>query len=311
MDLRLNDVLVRHHVLVPSDNPFQKRARLLQALWREGQGLPVGEHRGQPLGSRLAMPAAKDTLANYLTETIRAVVRREVLDPERSQGKLYGQPRIFNDLLSSQPLCFNLFGELQEDLGLASRALRRVTQGRIERVTAIAFEHSPGRRDSRYTGDRSAFDVFVEYATSRGRRGFAGVEVKYHESLGDEPAPHRERYDELAAAMGCFVADASDRLKNKPLQQIWRDHLLAGSLLLDEKAGCADGFFAFLHPKDNEPCVRASESYRACLANGETFVPWTLEALVDAIKLEGGGSWVESFARRYLAFNTIDSLLAS
>ena len=113
-------VLADHDVLVPTDNSFQRRARLLQALWREEQGLPVGEHRGRRLGSRLAMPAAKEELSNYLTDTIRAVVRAEVLDAARGQGKLYGQPRIFNDLLSSQPLCFNLFGELQQDLPLAS-----------------------------------------------------------------------------------------------------------------------------------------------------------------------------------------------
>lgn len=207
--------LTRHHVLVPTDNPFQRRARLLQALWREEQGLPIGEHRGRLLGSRLTMPSAKDDLTNYLTDTIRGVVRREVLDPKRSEGKLYGQPRIFNDLLSSQPLCFNLFGELQQDLELATRALRRMTSGCIDAVTAIGFEHSPGRRDAKYTGDRSAFDVFVEYKTEEGSRGFAGIEVKYHESLGDAPTPHRDRYDEVAAKMGYFDNAMFSRLKDE------------------------------------------------------------------------------------------------
>jgi hypothetical protein len=126
-------LLAEHHVLVPTDNPFQRRARLLQALWRHEQGLPIGEHRGRPLGSRLALPAAKVTLSNYITDGVRDVVRREVLDRDRAKDKLYGQPRIFNDLLSSQPLCFNLFGELQRDLALATRALRRMTEGRSMR----------------------------------------------------------------------------------------------------------------------------------------------------------------------------------
>jgi hypothetical protein len=39
-------------------------------------------------------------------------VRREVIHPGRDRSKLYGQPRIFNDLLSIQPLSFNLFAEL-------------------------------------------------------------------------------------------------------------------------------------------------------------------------------------------------------
>src|SRR5438552_10657859 len=95
---------VRLHAAVPSDNAFQRKARLLQARWRDREGLPIGLHRGIPLGSRLDMPFARESLANYLTENVRSVVRREVLDPVRSRGKLFGQPRIFCDLLSSQPM---------------------------------------------------------------------------------------------------------------------------------------------------------------------------------------------------------------
>jgi hypothetical protein len=256
------------------------------------------------------MPEAKDRLSNYLTDAVRDVIRREVLDPVRCAGKLFGKPRIWNDLLSSQPLCFNLFGELEGDLALASRVMRRMTDGRIDRATAIRFEHSPGRGDAKYTGDRSAFDVFVEYVTSTGVCGFAGIEVKYHEGLNDKPAPHRPRYDELAAAMGCFNGNALGRLRQKPIQQVWRDHLLAGSLLLDRERAYGDGFFVFLYPMDNENCSRAVAMYSTCLITRASFTPWTLEALIGAIKAEGGGAWVESFADRYLAFDKIERLLA-
>ena len=299
------DEVKRHDVLVPTDNPFQRRARLLQALWREEKGLPIGEHRGRTLGSRLPMPSAKNDLANYLKDTIRNVVRREVLDRKRSAGKLYAKPRIFNDVLSSQPLCFNLFGELQQDLQLATRALRSMTGGRIDEVKAIGFEHSPGPGDPRYTGDRSALDAFVEYTTPRGTRGFAGIEVKYHESLADKPTPHRARYDVVARKMGCFEDAAVSRLKAKPLQQIWRDHLLVGSLRLDETQGYADAFFAFLYPKDNDCCSRAVASYRECLRDDTSFTAWTLEAIVDAIRAAGAGAWIDTLAARYLAFDVI------
>jgi hypothetical protein len=42
------------------------------------------------------------------------------------EAKLFAQPRIFDDLLSSQPLRFNLFGELTRDLALASRVMHRL-----------------------------------------------------------------------------------------------------------------------------------------------------------------------------------------
>ena len=46
-----DEELDRHHVLVRTDDAFQRRARLRQALWREERGLPIGQHGGRPLGS--------------------------------------------------------------------------------------------------------------------------------------------------------------------------------------------------------------------------------------------------------------------
>ncbi len=193
--MSLDDLARRATAFEKSDTEvFQRRARTLQSLWREEMGYEIGEHRrgdkSRPLGSRLPMPWAKETLANYITPTIRDVVRAEVEDADRSKGKLYGKPRIYNDLLSSQPLCFNLFGELTRDLASASKLVAEMTQGRFTGVTAIDFEWSPGRSDDKYTGDRSAFDVFISCMSSAGGRAFIGIEVKYHESLRDKAGRH-------------------------------------------------------------------------------------------------------------------------
>lgn len=207
---------------------FQRRARVLQSIWREEQGYACGEHLSRPLGSRLAMPCAEDTLASFLTDRVREVVRHEVIDPTVSRGKLFAKPRMFNDLLSSQPLAFNLFAELCLDLALASHLVSEFTGGRFRDVRSILFEYSPGRSDPRYTADRSAFDVFLECTTSTGGRGFVGVEVKYHENLLGPPGEPRARYDEIAEMMACFGPGTRAALTAPPLQQIWRDHLLAG-----------------------------------------------------------------------------------
>jgi hypothetical protein len=302
---KLRSLAEEHQVLVSADTTFQRKARVLQALWREARGLPIGDHRGRPLGSRIAMPMAQQQLLNFLTDTTRDVVRREVLDPVRSRGKLFGQPRIFDDLLSSQPMAFNLFGELQANLDLASSAFARLTNGRVGRVTAIEFEHAPGRGDLRFTADRSAFDVYVEFTGSAGTRGFIGIEVKYHEGLGDQPAPHRPRYDEVAGAMGSFRLDARTLLKEKPLQQIWRDHLLAGSLLLDRHSNFGEGLFVFLYPEQNDRCARAVALYRGCLTDASTFQAWTLESVVEVLRDLEAGAWLEAFADRYVGFSKI------
>jgi hypothetical protein len=304
---RLEQVAAEHHAFERTDkSQFQRRARLLQSLWREQQGLPVGEHRRRKLGSRLPMPEAETHLWNFVSEKTKDVVREEVLGPTSGEGKLYGRPRIFNDLLSSQPLCFNLFAELQCNLPLATNVMRAVSDGRIQTVTSVQFEHSPGRGDARYLGDRSAFDVFVTFDTPSGGRGFVGIEVKYHEHLLGEAATHRERYDEVAALMDCFGQERQ-RLREQPLQQLWRDHMLAG--ILRHEAKYADGFFMLLYPAHNLHCQRAVDSYRVCLTSTESFQPLTLERFAEVLKEHGPEKWASRIYDRYVDFTKIDALL--
>ncbi len=302
------DSLRAHHVLVSTDNPFQRRARLLQALWREAQGLPIGEHRGQPLGSRLPMPRAQERLENFLTDNVRDCVRQEVVEASTSDGRLIQPDRLFANLLSSQPLCFNLFAELQTDTVLATSVFARLLPGRIGEVTAIRFEHSPGRGDLRFTGDRSAHDVFVEYTSPSGRRGFVGIEVKYHEAMRDKPSKPQRRRDEIADAMGIFRPESRAALADKPLEQMWRDHLLAGSLVLAD-VGFDEGTFAFVYPVRNDRCAAAVARYAETLTDGGTFRPWTLESVVEALEAERDAAWVGEVRARYLDFDRVDALL--
>jgi hypothetical protein len=244
------------------------------------------------------MPEAQEHLWNYPTENVRSVVRREVLNATRSRGKLFARPRIFNDLLSSQPLCFNLFGELALDLELASRTFQHLTHGRIARVLSIGFEHSPGRGDVTYTGDRSAFDVFVEYASATGAPGFVGIEVKYHEDLGDAAAPHRARYDELARGCKWWREDSLERLRAKPIQQMWRDHLLVAAILAAHRDRFEEGFFSICSPRMNEACKQAIRAYRGCVAEEHSFAEWSLEEIVAAIASSGPLLWLRELTDR-------------
>ena len=300
---QLDKLAKRLDVLEKNDkNQFQRRARILQSLWREKHGYPIGEHRGRPLGSTLAMPWAKDSLANFLDDTIRDVVRREVLDKEKSKGKLYGKPRIFSNLLSSQPLAFNLFAHLQQDLPLATKVLGHLTEGRCAEVTAIEFEHSPGRGDERYTGDKSAFDVYVMFTGVNGEKGFIGIEVKYHESLSDSPSDHKPRYDEVAEMMGYFAPEHREKLKQKPLQQIWRDHLLAGAH--KHVDGFDDGLFVLLYPEANVACDKVAKNYGDCLTCRQTYEAWTLGQFRDAVDMFADASWMRELTARYLNFDS-------
>lgn len=302
------EFLQQHHVAVDSDRPWQRLLRLMQAMWREDVSLPIGTHisarRGsRKLGSRIAMPHAQEELANYLTETIREVVRNEVgSEGAKAAGKLYSEPRIYDDLLSSQPLCFNLFAELKADRDhrLASSVARHLWPGRVTRITRIEFEHSPGRGDAAYTGNRSAFDVYLEHDCPDGGRGFIGIEVKYHENLVVKQAENRTRTDQVAEESGVFASEELERLRKPPLQQIWFDHLLALSM---RSVGEWDrGLFVFLHPAANQRCHRVVDDYERTLVDAETFQRLTLEELVAVLRLYSSADWIAEFHRRYLDY---------
>lgn len=322
-DRSLNELANKMKSFVASDNRFQRRARILQAMWREAMGYDIGpRHDGSPdeilgpddeLGSRLPVKWAEETLANYLTNNIRNVVREE-LDAAKhaasehdEKGKVFKRPRIFNDLLSSQPLCFNLFAELKVDMELATSVFRTMMPDRIEKVTKILFEHSPGRGKVEYLGDGSAFDVFVEYDAVDGSAGFVGIEVKYHENLSEQPAKHKYRYTEVATFMGCFHTAQMSHLREKPLQQIWRDHLLGGSMLVRGEYKC--GSFVFMYPAGNTCCREAVRDYRDCLSDSSTFDAWTLEEFVSVLSQHTDGAWVSELRKRYLGFERLQGAM--
>lgn len=299
------------HTCRESGNTFQRRARLMQSIWREERGYPMGistdANPPRPIGSVLEAGWAEVTLANFLTETIRDVVRGE-LEPVKKRGKLCEEERLLRNCLSSQPMCFNLFAELQCDLELATAVVRDMVGCEIDRVTGVEFEYSPGRGDARYTADSSAFDVLFRFDTRRGGRGLLGIEVKYHEKLNASVAKHRPRYDEVSSVMGCFAPDPEGRLRKNPLQQIWHTHLLAGSMI--DADAYEVGHFGVLRPRDNATCARGVAEYRACLTDEKTFSEWLLEDVVQVLRRHTDASWVEAFWDRYLDFGKVDRELA-
>jgi hypothetical protein len=293
------EILKAHHAFVAGDNAWQQRARLTQALWRERKDVPAGLHRDAPLGSRLTTTDGEPpTLANYLSAPAKRQVKAAVA-AARESGALLSRPRLWVDLLSSQPLCFNLFGPLAEDLDLATASLRLLWP-HIDQVTEIKFEWSPGRGDEHYTGNRSAFDVFVAYQNATGR-GFLGIEVKYHENLrGTAATDQKQRYPKIAAAQGVFRDDALSALQMLPLQQLWLDHLLALQLRASPVDGWDEGTFVFLSPAGNVDCTAAALRYSHALTDTTTFDARTLDELVQAIRLVADDPWADAVYERYL-----------
>lgn len=282
-----------------SDTEWQARLRALQSWYRENVlQTEAGLDRNQrPRGNLL--PAEARRGLNFLTPAIADFVE-EWLPSAKETRALIDEDRLWRNLLSSMPLAFNLFVPLRNDLGLASRVFELVSDGRVSRVTGIDFEYSPGRGDIRYTEDGTAFDVYVEFVTESQAKGFIGIEVKYHEDLRSDKAEKRERYSQIAKEMNCFHESRLNQLHDPPLGQIWRNHLLAGSLKIE--GPYQEGQFAMVYPSTNLACGQAVEEYQECLTDSRTFQVWHLEQLADAVNQVSSSDWIESFISRYLDF---------
>ncbi|MHB1318697.1 MAG: PGN_0703 family putative restriction endonuclease [Anaerolineae bacterium] len=292
----------------PETTAFKRWARLHQALWRESRGLEIGtqpmrpkpDGPSRPLGSRIELGVAMRTGANFLSDAVRQSVARRLGKPQPYQT-LNGD-RLYCDLLSSMPMCFNLFAELQADLSLANRAVHTWWPDTPGTVTHVCFEWSPGRRlEGQYLENSSAFDVAFVLALCDGKEGVLGVETKYHEDCRKEKCPtseRLERYKCVTAASGIMAPECVDQILGTDLQQVWLDHLLAASMPLHESRNWGWAGFALVHPAGNPSYARATERYRTLLSAPSSLRVNTIESLIEADVLPDAAA--TAFVERYL-----------
>lgn len=302
-DAQLDEGLLRQHLVhVAGENAWQQRARLAQSLWREDHGWDPGSRAqdyvdptADRLGSRLSSADA-EMGSNFLTR--RAFDRAEFEVTHKESGALMSRARLQHDLLSSQPLCFSIFAELDNDPDLATRVLQELIPHL--RLTGIAgpvlFEHSPGRGEPAYGGDASAFDVAIPYTSELGV-GLLAIEVKYHENLAQAD---RKTPDFTGWFPECELQHAA-QLVRPPLVQLARDHRLARAVARNDASNYPAGVtWVLLYPARNSAVSHAIASYRRLMPNARDITPITLEALVAACQRHTTDSWPELLRARYL-----------
>lgn len=306
-------ILKAHKVDEASDSRFMCAARLLQALWREEKGLPIGTHRDikgkcRKLGSRIDPQSAKNG-SNFLSPEIAKLTYRECV--YREIGALIDEERLWTNMLSSQPLCFNLFGPLKLDNEQANRYFRHLFPDYVESVDGIYFEHSPGRGKPDFTDDYTAFDVFVVVQTVDGQKGFIAIEVKYTESMSEPPATLRPRYDELSGRMGVYNAPGAPALRCNPLQQLWREHMLSKTMI--ENGLYQSGRFIVIYPRQNNLCAGAMHAYQSHLVSDDPavsgFQAVTLDHCIEAFRAIGDADMATALHNRYLDFERVERVI--
>lgn len=303
------------------DTRFRACARLQQALWLGRQQIPTGHHqdrtgRARRLASRLS-PAAALAGRNFLTPDLAELAHRVIAYQE--PGAFIARDRVLANAIGSTSLCLNAMGFLAMDLDLAAKVLRQLLPDQdIDTVTAVHFEHSPARRSAAFTNDGTAFDCCVWFIRKRRSRhaerlGVLCMEWKFTEGLNDSASIAPGHYDALAEASGVFNEPLHAALRVNPLQQLFREHLLAQAAVMHGHWPSA--VFASIAPSANDRVQRQADLYRSFLnptLEGQVpFAHLTLEAFVNAMARAGATGPAEMLVERYLDLGPVHELVAA
>jgi hypothetical protein len=275
----------------PEMTAFRQRTRLHQARWREAHGHPIGTQPirprpgvdAVPVGNHIPLAYGHETGATFVTPAALQAARARTSFIEREQS--FDHQRLWADLLSSEALAFNLFGDLAAELQRADRAIHAWLPDAPGRVSAVRFAHSPGRLDPEWLNSLRAFDAAFVLDRGDGSHGIVGVDVKYHEKLQvEQPRPENlwltGRVHERS---GAFQPGAFDLVKGRSdLWEPWLEHLLMFSMLQHPGGEWTWGRYLMVHPADNPDMVDQIARYRDLLADPTTFASMTIEELLGS-----------------------------
>lgn len=308
------------------DEPLRRQLRFQQGWWRENrlEDLPPGptDNRTQKnwrLGEcdgtyaqweRLVvsmLPLGVSPRVNLMTdESVQAADRaREHLMTRGPSGKrppgIIKPDRLLRNLLSSQPLCFNLFGHLSDDANALLPWVKTIAPAAAE-VVAIKLEWAPDEE----TIGGSAFDAFVEYRREDGEAGFLGIECKYAEQLDESLTdPAAEKWV-LATQPPEWRDGAAAALDRTGLRQFWYNqiltHVVARSAVTTQgdRSKYAEGTGVVVACDVDIKAREAVAEVSAQLTDVNRLQFSSLEDVLEGV--QGHAEWEDRFSERYLDF---------
>ena len=238
------------------DSPFVADCRKLQSIYRYEIGEeihPYTDRYGNVhyYGNYISNGEnPKDGCwKNFLTEFAFNYAKERVNPENKKPYETIESDRLFNNLLSSQPMAFNLFCPLRQMREKSPETATKVIKAAlpsysIHEVTDVDLEFIPENYKD-LTGDKSAMDAIIRFEDEQGKKGFIAIETKYSENLGTNAAYDRDKNGEktprkqslkAVQELNCFKSDVESRIINGEvrLTQIYRNFLLSEKFGHDE-----------------------------------------------------------------------------
>lgn len=301
-----------------SDNAFTRKARLLQSMYRveigeeEGVGPTKSSKRkygnmisgGEISGKNFLM---KETF-EYAKERVKNKRKNETID----------EFRLFNNLLSSMPMVFNLFHPLmlllKSEPEMVTQAVKSAFNNiPIYEVTEIGLEFIPTPIE-KYTKDKSAMDAYIKFLDIKGDKYIIAIETKYTDVLGVNEARNCEEQKLMLIDTNLFrdgfkVLLMEGKVK---LTQIYRNLLLTEQYRVVE--GLTDSYSVVLSPKEHPSTeeeiksvvkyLKPEYAYKLSAVSLEDFVDKMIRFLPEYYV-----QVYERFKSRYLDFTKIKDII--
>lgn len=287
-----------------SDNAFKTRMRYHQSWYRANilkvpYGIGPKESDKTYYGNMLRKEDGVKGL-NFLDPSIFKLALERISQQEGAVEPF----RLLNNMLSSQPMCFNLFGMLADNLFIATKFWNSVFPNTIREITYVGFEYAPSPKED-FLNDSTAFDVYFEYLDFEGGKGFIGIECKYTEPFSQKVYDKKEYRRWVDKSNSPWKKDKFDELSDLRWNQLWRDHLLVISMLNQKERKFNNGILILIqHPEDTE-CENTVLGYSDLLLEDQkSFIDLPLDKLLSiwerTILEDDLKRWLLNFRSRYL-----------
>ena len=245
----------------------------------------------------------------YHEEIRKALIERRGRIPTNDFG-------LMNNMLRSEHVPWNIFVPMMTDLTAAASSFAEILPHRdIKTIRKWIIEYAPNT-----INDRSAFDAYIEYETSKRETGVIGIEVKYTEEGYPVGKKEFEMMQNPASAYSVTTRNSECFINNDPLQfnnpdfiQLWRNHILGLAMIQQGKADYFDSLTLYpegnIHFHSSDSYIGVVEAYtRLLTAKGkDTFHVITYEDFFCLLRKhypsDRNLSWLNYLETRYINMN--------
>ena len=272
---------------------FTRRCRELQGRYRERMGEPMGKgpFLNSPNDQINMLVNGEKTGKNFVNEYAFNYAKYRVKNMQLHET--INSYRLFNNMLSSQPMAFNLFCPFMQMLEEGkAEAVTRIFQAIfpdkcIGEVTKVGLEYLQTDIEN-YLNDCTAMDAIVRYKDTDEKPAFIAIETKYTDVLGENTGKAQDKYHEWIKRIKMFKPETEKDLLSgkKVVTQIYRNFLLTECYGIVENANrCYSVVLApALHPTTEKEVASLKNEllpeyqYKISAVSLEDFIEKTLKA---------------------------------